>query len=90
MVSALIDQDTRSWRRDRLERIFLAFEVETVLCIPISYHLPDDQLILVDNKKRIFSVKSAYYVARKVLEVSDKGSPHQVTCVLPYGRKCGT
>ena len=73
MVSALIDQDTRRWRRDRLERIFLAFEVEIVLGIPISYHLPDDQLIWVGNKKGIFSVKSAYYVARKVLEGSEQG-----------------
>ena len=55
-----------------MERIFLAFEVETVLSIPINYHLPNDQLIWVGNKKGIFSVKSAYYVARKVLEVSEQ------------------
>ena len=30
MVSALIDHDTKTWRRDRLERIFLPFEAETI------------------------------------------------------------
>ena len=63
MVSALIDQDTMSWRRDRLERIFLPFEVETILNVPISYHAQEDQLIWVGNKSGVFTVKSAYYVA---------------------------
>ena len=62
MVSALIDQDMMSWRRDRLERIFLPFEVETILNIPISYHVQDDQLIWVGNKSGVFTVKSAYYI----------------------------
>ena len=68
MVSALIDQDTKRWRGDRLERIFLPFEVETILNIPISYHVQDDQLIWVGNKSGVFTVKSAYYIARKILE----------------------
>ena len=38
LVSALIDHDTKRWRRDRLERIFLPFEDETILNIPICYH----------------------------------------------------
>ena len=62
MVSALIDQDMMSWRRDRLERIFLPFEVETILNVPISYHAQEDQLIWVGNKSGVFTVKSAYYV----------------------------
>ena len=53
--------------------MFLPFEVETILNIPISYHVQDDQLIWVGNKSEIFTVKSAYYVARKILEGCDKG-----------------
>ena len=68
MVSALIDHDTKRWRRDRLERIFLPFEVEAILNIPICYHAQEDQLIWVGNKNGTFTVKSAYYVARKILE----------------------
>ena len=68
LFSALIDHDTKRWRRDRLERIFLPFEDETILNIPISYHAQEDQLIWVGNKNGTFTVKSAYYVARKILE----------------------
>ena len=67
MILALIDIDTRRWRKDRLDNIFLPFEVETILNIPISYHIPKDSIIWVGNKKGIFFVKSAYYVARQVL-----------------------
>ena len=38
MVSTLIDQDTRRWRKDILDRIILAFEVENILSIPITTH----------------------------------------------------
>ena len=65
--------DTKRWRRDRLENIFLPFEVETILNIPISFHLPDDSIIWVGNKKGYFSIKSAYYVARRILEKEDHG-----------------
>ena len=73
MVSALIDTDTKRWKRDRLENIFLPFEVETILNIPISFHLPDDSIIWVGNKKGSFSIKNAYYVARRILEKEDHG-----------------
>ena len=53
--------------------MFLPFEVETILNIPISYHVQDDQLIWVGNKSEIFTVKSTYYVARKILVGCDRG-----------------
>ena len=53
--------------------MFLPFELEAILNIPISYHVQDDQLIWVGNKSEIFTIKSAYYVARKILERCDKG-----------------
>ena len=46
----------------------MPFEVETILDIPICYHAQEDQLIWVGNKNGTFTVKSAYYVARKILE----------------------
>ena len=68
MVSSLIDEDTNRWTRDRLDEIFLPFEVETILNIPISHLLPKDFVIWVDNRKRNFTVKSAYYVAKEILD----------------------
>ncbi|XP_030930729.1 uncharacterized protein LOC115956517 [Quercus lobata] len=67
------DTDTKRWRRDRLENILLPFEVETILNIPISYHLPEDSIIWLGNKKGSFLVKSAYYVAKRILEKEDHG-----------------
>ena len=65
MVLALIDQDTRRWRKDILDRIFLGFEVENILSIPIPHYPQEDQLIWVGNKKGIFTVKSAYFLLGK-------------------------
>ena len=87
MVSVLIDQDTMSWRRDRLERIFLPFEVETILNIPISYHVQEDQLIWVGNKSAVFTMKSAYYVARKILEGCDRGESSTSDTQAPLWKK---
>ena len=73
MVSSLIDEDIKMWRRDRLVKIFLPFEVNTILNIPLSHHLSEDSIILVGNKKIIFFVKSAYYVAKKMLDSDIQG-----------------
>ena len=51
MVSSLIDEDTKMWRMDRLIEIFFPFEVNTILNIPLSHHLPKDSIIWVGNKK---------------------------------------
>ena len=45
MVLALIDHDLRSWRADLVKSIFLPFEADTILNIPISYNLSEDKLI---------------------------------------------
>ena len=73
MVSALIDEDTRRWKVDTLKSLFLPFEVETILNILLSYSLPEDKIIWVGNKRREFSVKSAYYMALTVINSSNFG-----------------
>ena len=90
MVLVLIDQDTKRWRRDRLERIFLPFEVETILNILISYHVQEDQLIWAGNKSGVFTVKIAYYVARKNLEGCDRGESSTGDTQAPLWKKYGT
>ena len=52
IVSALVDQDTRRWRKDIFDRVFLGFEVEKIISIPIPHYPQEDQLIWVGNKKR--------------------------------------
>jgi len=73
VVSSLTDEDAKTWRRDRLVEAFLPFEVTTILNIPLCHHLPEDSIIWVGNKKGIFSVKSAYYVAKKLLDSDIQG-----------------
>jgi len=63
MVSSLIDEDTRCWKVDRVNTFFLPFEAETILNIPLSYSLPEDSIMWMGNKRGVFIVKSAYYVA---------------------------
>ncbi|XP_030929385.1 uncharacterized protein LOC115955407 [Quercus lobata] len=72
-VLALIDHDLRRWRADIVKSIFLPFEADTILNIPISYNLPKDKLIWVGNRKGVFSVKSAYYVALNLMDCSNEG-----------------
>ena len=73
MVSALIDKETRRWKTDLVKSLFLPFEANTILNIPLSYSLPDDKIIWMENKKGDFTVKSAYYIALQVLEINDEG-----------------
>ena len=67
--------------------MFLPFELEAILNIPISYHVQDDQLIWVGNKSEIFTVKSAYYVAWKILEGCDKGESSTGDTQAPLWKK---
>ena len=51
MVSDLIDEDSKRWKVDTLKSLFLPFEVERILNIPLSYSLPEDKIIWVGNKR---------------------------------------
>jgi len=73
MVSSLIDEDTKWWKSDLVRSIFLPFEADSILKIPISYNLPDDQLIWLGNKRGSFSMKSAYYIAMRVVDADSNG-----------------
>ena len=44
-----------------------------ILKIPLSFNLPEDKLIQVGNKKGEFTVKSAYFIANKLLDTKDVG-----------------
>ena len=72
-VSALIDKDTRRWKDDVVRSMFLAFEARTILNIPLCHSLPKDQIIWVGNKKGEFSVKSAYYIATRMIDTIEEG-----------------
>ena len=71
MVSALIDKESKRWNADIV--LFLPFEENIILNIPLSYNLPDDKIIWAGNNRGVFTMKSAYYIATKLIEKEEQG-----------------
>ena len=67
-VSALVDKDRRGWDVGKVKNMFLPHEADLILSIPISAKLPKDSLIWAWTSNGMFTVKSAYIVAQKVLK----------------------
>ncbi|XVF26348.1 hypothetical protein REPUB_Repub14bG0008300 [Reevesia pubescens] len=66
-VATLIDHSNRTWKMDALDDIFYSEDIEHICRIPLSRRSITDCLIWVESPSRDFSVKSAYFVARKWL-----------------------
>ncbi|KEH40735.1 hypothetical protein MTR_1g033950 [Medicago truncatula] len=62
VVSALIDQDTKQWKRDLIFSIFNTFEARQITSIPLSFRLPEDTFIWDGEKDGKYSVRSAYHL----------------------------
>ena len=73
MVSSLIDPVTRWWKIKTVCALFFPFKVDMILKIPVNYNLPEDKFIWMGNKRGVFTVKSAYFVANKLLNTRDEG-----------------
>lgn len=65
----------------------MPFEARTILNIPLSHSLPEDQIIWAGNKKGEFSVKSAYYIATKVLDTKEEGESSSGDAWSPLWKK---
>lgn len=72
MVLALIDHKSRMWKVELIRAMFLPFEANTILNMPLSYNLLEDKLIWTGNRKGDFTVKSAYYIALSLVEAEEK------------------
>ena len=53
--------------------LFLHFEANEILKIPLSHNLAEDSLIWLGNKKGSFMVKSVYYVTKKLVKAGVAG-----------------
>nr|XP_023892943.1 uncharacterized protein LOC112004933 [Quercus suber] len=73
MVFSLIDQETKWWKTSVVSALFLPFESDTILKIPLSQNFPEDSLIWIGNKRGVFTIKSAYHIAANLLDDSDFG-----------------
>ena len=67
MVSALINLKTATWKSNIIHEVFLPFDVEAILSIPLSPTLPADRLIWASTLTGRFSTSSAYWVTRQAM-----------------------
>ena len=72
LVETLLDHELGGWNISTVKSVFLSYEAEVILSIPISPSFPEDALIWAWMKKGDFSVKCAYQVAYKWL-AKDRG-----------------
>lgn len=87
MVSTLIDNEIRKWKIELIRTLFLPFEANTILNIPLSHNLPEDKVIWVGNCNGVFTVKNAYYIALGVIEYEDNGESSNGDPKAPLWRK---
>ena len=75
MVSSLIGEQTKSWRMDIVQQVFLPMDVDTIKNISFSSQLPEDKLMWIGDMRGFFTVKSAYYITQEYLCTS-QGASH--------------
>lgn len=61
----LIDQDTRSWDKQKIFKIFLPFKAEHICNIPIVRRIHEDMLYWPWEKNHNYSIRSAYHLQNK-------------------------
>ncbi|OMO91484.1 reverse transcriptase [Corchorus capsularis] len=66
-VAELMDFDSRSWREEKLLELFCIDDVFKIMCLPIPRVSARDSLVWNVTDLGDFSVRSAYYVACKIL-----------------------
>ena len=67
LVSKLINQELHLWRSDFIMEVFEKEDVEAICRIPLSRRYVEDSIVWLLNKKGLFTVKSAYKVARELM-----------------------
>ena len=67
MVCELINPELNIWRYEDIRTIFHRDEADAICQIALSRRFVDDAIVWINNPRGIFTVKSAYHVARSVL-----------------------
>ena len=65
-VQELIDTFTVSWKKSIIDTLFLPHEAEAIKGIPIRSQFSANKLIWIEMQNGIFSVRSAYKLAKKM------------------------
>lgn len=75
-VSALIDKDTNGWNKGLLATLFNAEEIEAIQSVPLSCTNRPDKVIWRGSANGLFTVKSAYHMAKE-MELNRKAGSSQ-------------
>lgn len=67
----LIDRTNGGWNEEVVRDWFLPSDMEHILSIPVCNSWPNNKLMWYYNANGEFSVKSAYYGARRLKKVID-------------------
>lgn len=71
LVFDLIDPNLHCWKRDFIMTRFSKEEAEAICRIPLSRKDVSDLVVWLHNRNKMYSVKSRYHVARKVMRTDD-------------------
>ena len=67
LVSELINPELNVWRYEDIRTIFHSEEANAICQIPLSKRCVADTMIWMHNPRGVFTVKSAYHVARRII-----------------------
>ena len=73
LVAELINPELNIWKYEDIMAIFHRDEAEAICQIPLSRRNVPDSLFWLHNSRGLFSVKSAYHVARRLLTEANRG-----------------
>ena len=85
VVAELIDPELHDWRSEFILDMFEQADAEAICRIQLSRRDVEDTLIWMHHKKGLFTVKSAYKVAREVLHGGNLAKSSRAV----WGKKCG-
>ena len=75
MVCELINLELNAWRYEDIQTIFHRDEADAICQIPLSRRYVADTIVQLHNSRGVFTVKSTYHVARRILtEVAQVGT----------------
>lgn len=66
-VKELVDEDTKQWDKNKLAYWFEDHTIADILCVPVTNLHANDVLEWKENKSQVFSIKSTYVVALRLL-----------------------
>ena len=73
-VAELIKGTSPEWDEDKIRTIFLPYDANAILQIPLSSRSPPDQLIWHATKNGKYSVRSGYHLLLQEEHISNPGS----------------